>query len=403
MKKRALFFILAAGVCSSPCLNQTKEGGGRAWSVRIAGSFMAQHPDSITYHDEAKSARWNYEQGLMMEAFYQLWRYTGNSHYLQYVRQNLDHYVQQDGGISTYKVGDFNLDNIGPGRTVIRMFEQTHEEKYRKAADLLRSQLRDQPRTHDGGFWHKKIYPYQMWLDGLYMSEPFYALYARTFGDTSAYKDIGHQFMLIRTHLRDPRTGLYFHGWDESHQQAWADKVTGRSPNFWGRSIGWLSMALVDVLEILPRNRPEGMELRNMLGDLAASLWKERDPATNLWYQVVDQPGRAGNYLEASASSMFAYVFAKGARLGYLPAEYADHAADIFKGILKNFVTVDGKTIYLHHVVQVGGLGGKPYRDGSFAYYVGEPQRTNDFKGYGAFLLAAIEIERSGRSAVQGK
>jgi len=357
---------------------------------------MAQHPDSITYHDEAKSARWNYEQGLMMEAFYQLWRSTGDSRYLRYVRQNLDHYVRQDGGISTYDPGDFNLDNIAPGRAVIRMFEQTHEEKYRKAADLLRSQLRDQPRTRSGGFWHKKIYPFQMWLDGLYMAEPFYTLYARTFGDSSAYADIAHQFMLIQKHLRDPKTGLYFHGWDESHKQAWSDKVTGCSPNFWGRSIGWLSMALVDVLEMLPPDRPERAELRTMFSDLAARLWKARDPASNLWYQVVDQPGRVGNYLEASASSMFAYAFAKGARLGYLPAEYASHAKDVFNGILENFVTVDGEAIHLHHVVRVGGLGGKPYRDGSFAYYVGEPQRTDDFKGYGAFLLAAIEIERSG-------
>ncbi len=364
------------------------------WSVRIADSFIRLHPDSIVYQDEAKSRRWNYEQGLMLEAFFQAYRHTGDSRYLAYVRKNLDHYVTADGTIRTYELEEFNIDNITPGKAAVRMFELTGEPQYRRAADTIRRQLSLHPRTKSGGFWHKQIYPDQMWLDGLYMAEPFYAHYAVVFNEPAAFDDIVHQFRLIEQHLRDPKTGLYYHGWDESKAMAWADPATGRSPNFWGRAVGWFSMALVDVLDDLPADHTGRADLLRILRNLAPAVLAVRDGESKLWYQVLDRGGAPGNYLEASASSMFTYAFAKGASRGYLPQEFGERARESFEGILRRLVTVeDDGTILLRDVCRVSGLGGKPFRDGSYEYYVSEPRRTNDFKGYGPFLLAGIEVE----------
>ncbi len=353
------------------------------------------HPDSIIYHDEAKSRKWNYEQGLMLEAFYQTWMQSGDSLYLTYIKRNLDYYIADDGTIRTYKLSDFNLDNIAPGKGVVRLYALTGQDKYRKAADVLRDQLRQQPRTRSGGFWHKKIYPFQMWLDGLYMAEPFYTLYAATFGENKAFDDIAHQFLLIEKNNRDEATGLYYHGWDESRSERWANPKTGRSASFWGRSIGWFAMALVDVLELFPADHPGRTDLERVFKDLARSVLHYREDSTGLWYQVIDKPGEKGNYLEASASAMFAYALAKGARLGYLPAEMGEKGMESFTGVLNHLTeTGDDGVIHLMKTVKVGGLGGKPYRDGSYDYYLSEPTRTDDFKGYGPFLLAAIETER---------
>jgi unsaturated rhamnogalacturonyl hydrolase len=236
-----------------------------------------------------------------------------------------------------------------------------------------------------------------MWLDGLYMAGPFYAQYAAMFNDSAAFDDIARQFLLIARHDRDSTTGLFFHGWDESKKQRWANPTTGCSPTLWGRSLGWYAMGLVDVLEYFPKQHPMRNELIKILNDVSTAMLKQRDVKSNLWYQVVDKPGVKGNYLEASVSAMFAYSYAKGANEGYLPHEFFDRAKETFAGILEHLVSIDSTgVVHLEHVCKVGGLGGNPYRDGSVAYYLGEPQRTDDFKGYGALLLAAIEIERHG-------
>lgn len=365
------------------------------WSVRIADSFLRQHPDSIVYPDEEKSKRWNYEQGLMLEAFYRMSVVTMNANYAAYLRKNLEHYIGPNGQIATYKLSEFNIDNITPGVAVLRALDLFRDQRYRIAADSLRKQLSLHPRTSEGGFWHKRIYPNQMWLDGLYMGEPFYALYAKKFNDTAAFSDIVRQFVLIEKHLKDSTTGLYYHGWDESRTMGWADQQTGRSPNFWGRSIGWYAMALVDVLEILPASYPQRKELLRILRDLMPAVLRARDQRTNLWFQVVDRIDAEGNYPEASASAMFVYAMAKGVNRGYLPASFVPEAKRSFDAILGQFVSVDANgDIFLRDVVKVSGLGGNPFRDGSVAYYLSEPRRTNDFKGYGPFLMAAIEIER---------
>ncbi len=370
------------------------------WSKRIAESFLRRHPDAVTYDSLFPAAKWTYEQGVMLAALRQMSLFTGEKRYADFVKANLDQYVAEDGNITTYRFDEYQLDNIAPGTSLLALYERTHDERYRKAAALLRRQLREQPRTSEGGFWHKQIYPSQMWLDGLYMAAPFYAWYGGMFGEGGDLDDVLRQFRLIAVHCRDPKTGLFYHGWDERKVERWADSVTGRSPVFWGRSIGWLMMALVDVLEYFPPGHPGREELTEMLRILARDLLGFRDPETALWYQVPDQPGRAGNYLEASSSAMFAYAFARGANRHYLGPGYIAEARRTFAGIVKRLVSVnkDG-FVDLHHTCAGAGLGGKPYRDGSYEYYVGVPQRTNDMKGYAPFLLAAIELERAASAA----
>ncbi|MFO7448351.1 MAG: glycoside hydrolase family 88 protein [Ignavibacteriaceae bacterium] len=384
-----IFFLLCAFSCSVE-----QENNQEKWAQKIADSFIELHPDTIAYPTEAKSYKWNYEQGLMLEAFYRMWQQTDDNKYLDYVKKNINYYVQDDGSVKTYKMDDFNIDNIGPGRILLHMYQLTKEEKYKAAADTLRRQLQLHPRTSSGGFWHKKIYPYQMWLDGLFMAQPFYSLYANTFNEDSLFNDVAKQFLLIEEHLKDEKTGLYFHGWDESKEQKWADPVTGRSPNFWGRAMGWFMMALVDVLDQFPEDHKNRADLLRILQNLSESLVNFRDNETKLWYQVVDKGDKEGNYIEASASAMFTYAFAKGANEGYLDNKFLGLAGESFDGIIINLVKIEDDNIYLHDVVSVSGLGGNPYRDGSFEYYVSEPKRTNDFKGYGPFLLAAIELEK---------
>lgn len=378
-----------------PCSNQIKNAAQLKSSVMIADNFLKLFPDTIAYKTEAKSYKWNYEQGLMCEAFYQMWKHTGDQKYFDYLKANIDYYVDSAGNIKTYNLYDFNIDNITPGKILLRLYSDLHEDKYKKAADTLRKQLTLQPRTNEGGFWHKKIYPYQMWLDGLYMAEPFYALYAKLFGEHESFDDVANQFKYIEKHLKDEKTGLFYHGWDESKTQEWADKLTGRSPNFWGRSNGWFMMALVDVLEIFPKDHPQWNSLLKIFVNLSSCLLNFRDEQTKLWYQVLDKSGLEGNYLEASASLMFIYSYAKGANKGYLDKNYFKIAEESFQSVFTYLVSIDSQgIIYLNNVCSVAGLGGKPYRDGSFQYYISEPKRTNDFKGYGPLILASIEIEK---------
>jgi unsaturated rhamnogalacturonyl hydrolase len=364
------------------------------WSVQMANSFMSRYPDTISYSTE-KRGRWTYEQGVVLEAFHQLWLATQDEKYFTYIKKNIDQFVGEDERIKTYDYYTFNLDNIATGRQLLTLYKSIGEPRYKKAADTLRKQLANQPRTNEGGFWHKKIYPYQMWLDGLYMAEPFYAEYALTFNEPSAFDDIANQIFFVEKHTRDPRTGLLYHGWDESKQQKWADPLTGRSPNFWGRAMGWYMMALVDVLDFFPKDSPKRADIIAILKRLSTALVKYRDHKTGLWYQVIDQGRRKGNYMEASASCMFVYAFTKGADKGYIGRRFHDIAQASFRGIIKKMVTVDKDGLVdLHHTCQGAGLGGNPYRDGSYEYYISEQQRTNDFKAVGPFILAALELEK---------
>jgi len=346
------------------------------------------------WRDSGYPAKWTYDHGLVLKGIEQVWRNTRDKQYLNFIQRNMDHFVSDDGSIRTYSLDDYNIDNILPGRNLLFLYKITGQEKYRKAAALLREQLKTHPRTSAGGFWHKNIYPSQMWLDGLYMGEPFYAEYAATFHEDAAFDDIAKQFILMERHARDDKTGLLYHGWDESRKQRWSNPKTGRSPNFWGRAMGWYAMALVDTLDHFPRRHPQRTELVAILNRLARAVAKYQEPSSGLWYQVLDKGGEKGNYLESSAACMFVYALAKGVRNGYLPASYRQVAQKGYRGIRKEFVKTDASgQLNLEGTVSVAGLGGNPYRDGSYEYYLSEKVVTNDPKGVGALLLAVTEME----------
>jgi len=366
-------------------------------SQRMAATAMGLWPDS--------TARWSYEPGVVLQSIEQVWLQTADKKYFKYIQDYMDKLISDDGNIKGYKKDDYTLDNIMCGRIALMLFNITEKEKYYKAAKQLREQLRTQPRISEGGFWHKKRYTNQMWLDGLYMAEPFYAEYAATFHDDTAFNDIANQFILIEQHTRDTKTGLLYHGWDAEHKERWANQKTGLSQNFWGRADGWYAMALVDVLDKFPANNPKRAQLLTIFNRLAAAIQKYQDPKTGLWYQLLDKPNEPGNYPEASASSMFVYMLAKGAREGYLPESYLAVAKKGYKGIVDKFIetSADGQ-LMLNGTVAVGGLGGNPYRDGSDKYYLSEKVVKNDPKGIGAFIMASVEIERLEHlSAANGK
>jgi unsaturated rhamnogalacturonyl hydrolase len=362
-------------------------------SERMATTVMTVWKDSMS-SDPARPERWGYERGVLLKGIEAVWLNTGDGRYFNYIKRQTDKFIADDGTINTYKLDDYNIDNVLSGRNLLTLYKVTGQEKYRKAAALLREQLRKHPRTSEGGFWHKKVYPSQMWLDGLYMGEPFYAEYAETFNEPEAFDDIAKQFILMETHARDPKTGLLYHGWDESKQQRWADKTTGRSPNFWGRAMGWYAMALVDTLEHFPADHPKRAELLAILSRLAAAVEKYQEPKSGLWYQVLDKAGAKGNYLESSAAAMFVYSLAKAVRLGYLPESYLKVAQKGWAGMQRQFVEeAQGGGVNFKGTVSVAGLGGNPYRDGSYEYYLSEKVVTNDMKGVGAFLMSAAEME----------
>lgn len=362
------------------------------WSEKIASTVMQTWKDSTPI---GSATKWSYDMGVVLKGLEGLWMNTGDARYYNYIAAKMDYFVQYDGTIKGYELDEYNIDHVNNGKLVLLLYRVTGKEKYKKAADLLRSQLITHPRTKEGGFWHKKVYTNQMWLDGLYMGEPFYAEYAMLFHEDSAFNDIANQFIWMEKHARDPKTGLLYHAWDESKEQQWANKTTGTSPNFWARAMGWYADAIVDVLDYFPANHPKRKELIAILNRLVAALEKQQDKQTGLWYDVMNYsgPGKEKNYFEASASSQFVYAIAKGVRKGYLPAEKIAIAKKGYDGIIKQFIKEENGQTNLHGTVKVSGLGGKPYRDGSFAYYMSEPVIVNDAKGIGAFLLAADEME----------
>jgi unsaturated rhamnogalacturonyl hydrolase len=359
------------------------------WSVRMVESTLKRYT--------LNEARWHYEHGLQVMAIQKVAEATGEARYLRFVSDWIDHFVQADGTIRSYRADEYNIDQINAGKLLFGALERTGDARYRKALALLREQLRTQPRNNSNGFWHKQIYPYQMWLDGIYMAGPFLAEYAFRFEEPATLDDVIYQIMLIEEHTRDEKTGLLYHAWDESKQQRWSDPITGRSQYFWGRAVGWYVMAIVDVLDFLPREHAHRQDLIAILDQTAAALIKVQDKTTGLWYQILDLPERTGNYLEASASAMFVYSFAKAVREGYLVQDYLLSARRAYHGLLQNLIKIDSQGLLtLEKVCGGAGLGGEPYRDGSFEYYVTEKIIPNDPKGVGPFILAALEIEQAG-------
>ncbi len=363
-----------------------------AWAVKIADSEMKHNPE-LWMADFVKTPKWDYTQGLVAKAMMQVYDKTNDKRYYDYVKAFADFFINENGEILTYKVSDYNIDRLNGGNFLFEMYNHTNDQKYVKAIKLLREQLLTHPRVSEGAFWHKKIYPHQVWLDGLYMGSPFYVRFGAFFDQPQIFDDVVKQFIVADKHTLDTKTGLNYHGWDESRTQKWANPVTGQSPHFWSRSIGWYMMAIVDVLDYLPVTHKDRPELIRILNRLSVSLVKYQDRKTGMWYQVTNLPKRQGNYLESTGTAMFSYAMAKGVHKGYLPDKFLKKAEKAFAGMVKYSTqeNADGTTS-ITRACSVAGLGGNPYRDGSFQYYTSEPVRNDDPKVIGPFIMAALEL-----------
>lgn len=364
------------------------------WSERMALSIMKRAPIAWKNDFQTKPT-WTYTIGLVLNSMCKVSAAKQNVKYFDYAKGYGDTMIYNDGSIRNYNIADFNIDNIAPGPYLMTLYKKTGEERYKTAINTLHHQLSWQPKTSEGGYWHKLRYPWQMWLDGLFMGEPFMAEYAQMNNQSQSYDHIAHQFILSEKYMRDPQTGLLYHGWDESRIQKWSNPQTGCSPHFWGRAIGWYCMGLVDVLDYFPKDHPQREVLIAILNRTLEAVLKVRDSHTNTWWQIMNYPHKEGNYLESTGSCMFTYAMIRGANQGYLDEAYALEAQKCYDGLINNFIKVDDDgEIHLTQGCSVAGLGGDPYRDGSYEYYISEPVRDNDPKGIGPFMLASLEIER---------
>lgn len=389
-----LLFVVAATVLSS-CIEKKESVDPLQMAIDMANSEMKRNPEAWMI-DFRKTPKWGYTQGLVGSSYQQLTEITGDSSYVKYIKETyLDKMIDENGIIIGYKMSDFNIDKVNSGKLLFDVYDQTNDFRYKSAMDTLRQQMRLHPRTEDGGFWHKKRYTHQMWLDGLYMGTPFLAEYALKNNEPTLFNDVVNQIITVNKYTHDDKTGLNYHAWDESKSQKWADSVTGKSRNFWGRAQGWYAMAIVDVLDFLPENHDGRDQIISILNNMVDAILKVRDPETGMWYQVLDQGSREGNYLEATCSSMFVYTLLKGIRKGYLSRDLEAIAKESYNNLVTEFVKKnDDGTISLIRCCGVAGLGGNPYRDGSYEYYINEMVRDNDPKGVGPFILASLEKYR---------
>jgi unsaturated rhamnogalacturonyl hydrolase len=339
---------------------------------------------------------WNYEDGCIFKGCLDLAAATGQPFPRDFVHREVGSRVGPGGTIAGFDPDEFNIDNVNAGKSLFELATDTGEPRFRLAIERQYEQLLRHPRTKSGNYWHKKIYPHQVWLDGLYMAQPFQLSYAMSNATAAPVADSLRQFANVRATMRDARTGLYYHGWDESRRERWSDPQTGCSPHFWARSMGWFAMALVDACDVLSGTSHENSraELQELLRDVTDALLAVRSDA-KLWWQVLDHPGRKGNYEECSASLMIAYSLMKGSRLGLLAPEIGHAGAESLAACLARFLD----SSELKGICGVAGLGGSPYRDGSYSYYVSEPVVANDPKGVGALLMALAEAHRRKQAA----
>lgn len=381
--KKIIFFALIALTFQL----QAKKNFG-LWLI---DSEMSRHPLATTV-DFQSYPKWGYSAGLELYSIYKAGDQTKNQKYIDYAVSYIDTLVNEKGIIKGYNLSNFNIDQINAGKLVFMMYHKDPTQRLKNVLDTLRQQMRLHPRTSDGSFWHKKIYPHQVWLDGLYMAGPFLAEYAKTFNEPALFDDVALQIVQVAKIMKDPKTGLYFHGWDESKEQRWSNPQTGLSPNFWSRSMGWYLMATVDVLDFMPADHPSRPEMIKIVKDLLDSLDNFRDSKSGMWYQVTNMGDRKGNYLESSGSAMFIYTMKKAALKGYLDKSYLKKSNKLYTQFTKQFVEYheDG-TISLTNCCEVSGLGGSGrYRDGSFEYYISEPIRNNDAKTVGPFIQMSL-------------
>lgn len=363
------------------------------WSERTALTILNKYPKAWQI-DGTEKPKWDYKMGLVLSAVEKLYQKTNNEKYFNYIKEYADEMIDADGNIKKYDIKEYNIDCANPGKLLFTLYDKTKDNRYLKVVQQLRTQLESQPRTVSGGFWHKQIYPNQMWIDGLYMAEPFYTQYTVKYENGKALDDIARQFELVQNHLVDQKTGLVYHAWDESKEIAWANKETGTSPTIWGRGIGWYMMALVETLDYYPKTNKNYKTLVGYLNQIAKSADQHKS-ASGLWYQVADKPEMTGNYLESSSSGMIIYALAKGADKGYLNSNYKKTAQKSFDAFVKEFVKKDDKgEIVISNVSSNVGLGGKPFRDGTNQYYINSKTKDNSSPALAAFLLSAIELNK---------
>ena len=381
------------------CNTKNSNNNGEKWSVRMANSVM-HTSDTLLYFETKNNpnrkyddGEWDYDVAYMGAAIAKL--ESVDKKYRKYLDDYINHFIQDDGSILGYQKEDYNIDKINPAKCLFMYYDETGDEKYKIAIETFVDQMRHHPKTATGGYWHKNIYPNQMWLDGIYMASPFLAEYSKEFNQPKWFDVVAHQILLIYDKTYDPETGLLYHAQDESKQQQWADPETGLSDYFWGRSIGWYIMAIVDVMDYFPENHPERDTILSIFRSTMDAVLKVRDKESGVWYQILNLPDREGNYLEGSCSAMFTYAIAKAAKKGYIEPSYLDTANVCFDAVVNSFITEDKEGyVKMNNICGGAGLGGNPYRDGSFEYYVTEQIVVNDCKGVAPFIDAAIVLNR---------
>lgn len=390
-----LFACTVAVAAAVSCSQQKSESyNALDWSVRMADSELVRGLPGTNV--DSPRFKWDYSAGVGLKAFLDLYETVGDQKYYDAVYTFSDKVVSEDGSIKTYSVEEYNIDRINTGKAFFRIYDKTGDPKYKKALDLLRSQLDGHPRNDDGGLWHKAIYPHQMWLDGLYMGGPFYAEYTARYGQKEAYQDLINWFRTMDEHCYDPGTDLYRHACDVSRQMPWADKETGWSDHCWGRGMGWFFMSAVDAIEFIPKDEPGREVVEMVIGKLGAMVKRMQDPETGVWYQVIDRSGDEGNFFESTCTAMFTYCLVKAVRLGYLDRSYLKVARKAYDGFIKTFVTEDENGLLnVSNCCAGAGLGGTPYRAGDYNYYINEARRSNNsIFANGPFIMAGVEFSK---------
>lgn len=384
--------------CSPPKKSDTtsSDNDSIAYAIKMADSEMARYPESWQL-DFQTGLKWDYCHGLELQAFLDLYDRCGDQKYFDYALAYADTMIRDDGSITAYKLDEYNIDRINSGKFLFRIYDKTKNEKFKKAIDLLRSQLDTHPRNDDGGFWHKQIYPHQVWLDGIYMGSPFLAEYAARYNRPQDFADVINQIVVAAAHTYDPSNGLYRHAADVSRQMFWADKTTGQSAHAWGRAMGWYAMGILDALDFIPTNQEGRDEVLKIFNNIASQLKRIQDKDSGVWYQVLDRSGDEGNYLESSCSAMFIYSLFKGVRLGYIDASYKEIAERAYQGYIRTFVEFGSDGLMnINQACAVAGLGGANNRSGDYDYYINEQIRANDPKAVGPFIMAVLEREKAG-------
>lgn len=371
------------------------------YSEWLVASEMQRVPHPYNLDFSPNKARWSYTMGIELESMLDTYLRYQDEAIMNYIKEYPEKMISSNGSITGYNYNDFNLDNVRTGRFILRMYQQNPRQQDWKAINTFFTQLENQPRTNEGVWWHKEIYAWQVWLDGIYMGLPFYTMAAPQLRPDNVlhyYDDAVDQIVKTEQRTYDEATRLWKHAWDETHSMFWANRETGLSQHTWGRALGWFSMALVEVLDVLPQDYERRDEVVAIFQKVMHSVVEYQDDESGVWYDVLDVDDPR-NYLEATCSSMFAYCLLKGVRLGYLDATYRQAGLKAYRGIVKEFVkeNSDG-TMSLTKCCEVSGLGpnNNRRRDGSFEYYISEPIRDNDAKGIGPFVWASLEMEQMG-------